>query len=126
MGIDIAKNIFQLHGVDCRGKAVLKKKVSRQKLSEFICQLPSCLIGMEACCGANYWSRRFKSMGHEVKLISPQFVKPYVKSNKNDAHDAEVICEAVSRPNMRFVAVKSAAQQYIQSIHRIRSRLIKV
>jgi len=125
LGIDIAKNIFQLHGVDKNGKTVMKKRVSRKKLPEIMVQLPSCLVGMEACGGSNYWSRRFKDMGHEVKLISPQFVKPYVKSNKNDAHDAEAICEAVTRPNMRFVSVKTINQEDIQAIHRIRSRLIK-
>ena len=125
LGIDIAKNVFQIHGVDMHGKAVMKKRVSRKKLPEVMAQFPACLVGMEACSGSNYWARKFKEMGHEVKLISPQFVKPYVKSNKNDVHDAEAICEAVGRPNMRFVAAKNIEQQDIQAIHRIRSRLIK-
>lgn len=125
LGIDLAKNVFQLHGVDEHGKVVFKKKMSRTKLAKFIANLPSCLIGMESCGGSNYWGRKFRSFGHDVKLISPQFVKPYVKSNKNDEADSEAICEAVERPNMRFVAIKTVEQQDIQMVHRIRSRLIK-
>jgi transposase len=125
LGIDIAKNTFQVHGVDRTGKKVLNKAITRKKLPEFINQLPPCLIGMEACGGSNYWGQKFTQMGHEVKLISPQFVKPYVKSNKNDAVDAEAICEAVTRPNMRFVAIKNKEQQDMQSIHKVRARLVK-
>jgi len=125
LGIDIAKNVFQLHGVNKAGITVLTKKISRKKFPEFIAQLEPCLMGMEACGGSNYWGRKFRSMGHDVRLISPQFVKPYVKSNKNDAVDAEAICEAVARPNMRYVSIKSIEQQDIQSIHRIRSRFVK-
>lgn len=125
LGIDIAKNSFQVHGVDYAGKKVINKAITRNKLTEFINQLPQCLIGMEACSGSNYWGQKFTEMGHEVKLISPQFVKPYVKSNKNDAVDAEAICEAVTRPNMRFVAIKNKEQQDIQSIHKVRARLVK-
>jgi len=125
LGIDIAKTVFQLHGVDQYGKAILKKRCQRRELLQFITNLPPCLIGMEACGSASYWAREFKKAGHEVKLISPQFVKPYVKSNKNDAADAEAICEAVGRPNMRFVPVKSIEGQDIQNLHRIRSRLIR-
>lgn len=125
LGIDIAKNIFQLHGVDEQGKVVLKKSICRDKLAEFIAKLPACLIGIESCGGSNYWGRKFKAYGHDVKLISPQFVKPYVKSNKNDEADAEAICEAVARPNMRYVAIKSVEQQDMQAIHRVRSRLVK-
>ena len=125
LGIDLAKSSFQLHGINEKGEIVLRKKVSRTQLSLTIANLPACLIGMEACGGANYWAREFIKLGHEVKLISPQFVKPYVKSNKNDANDAEAICEAVTRPSMRFVPIKTLEQQDIQSIHRIRSRLIK-
>jgi transposase len=124
LGIDLAKNIFQLHGIDEHGKAILRKRLSRKKLPSFVAQLKPCLIGLEACSGAHYWARRFREFGHEVKLISPQFVKPYVKSNKNDYNDAEAICEAVTRPNMRFVAVKSVQQHDIQALHRIRERLI--
>jgi len=125
LGVDLAKNIFQIHGVDNVGKKVINKAIKRNKLPEFINQLPPCLIGMEACGGSNYWGQKFTDMGHKVKLISPQFVKPYVKSNKNDAVDAEAICEAVTRPNMRFVAIKNKVQQDIQSIHKVRARLVK-
>jgi transposase len=125
LGIDLAKNSFQLHGINAEGKVALRKKVSRSQLSSFIANLPQCLIGMEACGGANFWAREFIGYGHDVKLISPQFVKPYVKSNKNDANDAEAICEAVTRPSMRFVPIKTLEQQDIQTIHRIRSRLVK-
>ena len=124
LGIDIAKNVFQLHGVNDSGKTVLRKKLSRTKLVEFIANLPPCVIVMEACGGANYWHRKFKAMGHEVKIISPQFVKPFVKTNKNDPNDAEAIVEAASRPSMRYVSPKSVAQEDIQSIHRVRSRLV--
>lgn len=121
LGIDLSKNVFQLHGTNTTGKIVLRKKLTRGSLSEFIMQLPRCLIGMEACSSSHYWARKFQQWGHEVRLMSPQFVKPYVKSNKNDANDAEAICEAVTRPNMRFVAIKRVEQQNIQAIHRIRS-----
>jgi transposase len=125
LGIDLAKNIFQIHGVDSAGKKLVNKSIRRNKLPEFIHQLPPCLIGMEACGGSNYWGQKFTDMGHEVKLISPQFVKPYVKSNKNDAVDAEAICEAVTRPNMRFVAIKNKEQQDVQCIHKVRARLVR-
>ena len=124
LGIDLAKSSFQLHGVDELGHTVLRKKLTRNKLMAFIANLPPCLIGLEACGGAHYWVRQFTKYGHTVRMISPQFVKPYVKSNKNDAVDAEAICEAVQRPNMRFVPVKSIEQQDIQSIHRVRSLLV--
>ena len=125
LGIDLAKTVFQLHGVDTLGKTALKKKCPRAQLMKTISNLPPCLIGMEACGSASFWAREFKKAGHEVKLISPQFVKPYVKSNKNDAADAEAICEAVGRPNMRFVAIKPVESQDIQNLHRIRSRLVR-
>jgi len=125
LGIDIAKRVFELHGVDEKDKVVLKQRVSRGELVVTIAHLPPCLIGIEACSGAHYWARRFRALGHEVKLINPQFVKPYVKSNKNDSHDAQAICEAVGRPSMRFVAVKNVGQQDIQALHRIRERLVK-
>ncbi len=124
IGIDLAKSIFQLHGVDAHGKALFRKKLSRGQLLPFIAQLNPCLIGMEACGAASFWAREFKKMGHDVKLIAPQFVKPFVKSNKNDAADAEAICEALLRPNMRFVTPKSIEQQDIQSLHRVRSRQV--
>jgi transposase len=103
LGIDLAKQVFQLHGVDKHGQVIVQKRVTRRKLRATIAQLPSCLIGMEACSSAQYWARELQQLGHTVKLISLQFVKPYVKGNKNDSHDAEAICEAVSRPHMRFV-----------------------
>lgn len=124
LGIDLAKNVFQLHGVDEKGKTVLQKRLSRNKLAEFICNISPCLIGMEACGGAHYWARKFERFGHKVKLMSPQYVKPYVKTNKNDMNDAEAICEAVTRPSMRFVPIKTIEQQDIQAVHRIRSRLM--
>lgn len=122
LGIDIAKNVFQLHGVDSNSKAVLKKRITRDKFGAYIAKLTRCTIVMESCGGANYWARLFKSSGHTVKLISPQFVKPFVKTNKNDANDAEAIVEAASRPSMNFVPIKQPEQQDIQSLHRIRSR----
>jgi len=125
LGIDLAKNTFHLHGIDQHGKTVLRKKINRNKLLEFIVQISSCLIGMEACGGAHYWARKFIEMGHDVKMMNPKFVKAYVKSNKNDAIDAEAICEAVQRPNMRFVPVKSIEQQDIQAIHRVREQTIR-
>lgn len=125
LGIDIAKNVFELHGVDNNGKTVLQKRVSRDKLSEVIAQLPTCLIGIEACGGSHHWGRKFRLMGHDVRLMNPQFVKPYVKSNKNDSKDAEAICEAVQRPSMRFIGIKNVEQQAILAIHRVRERLVK-
>jgi transposase len=125
IGIDLAKQVFQLHGVDGQEKVVLRKQIRREQLLDHFKKLPPCLIGMEACGGAHYWARELQKLGHTVKLMAPQFVKPYVKSNKNDANDAEAICEAVARPNMRFVAIKTIAQQDIQAIHRIRSELVQ-
>jgi transposase len=125
LGIDLAKNVFQLHGVNRHGQAVLTKRVTRAKLAETVANLPPCLIGLEACASSHYWARELEKFGHTVKLIAPQFVKPYVKTNKNDAADAEAISEAVARPNMRFVPVKTVAQQDIQAVHRIRERRVK-
>jgi transposase len=125
IGLDIAKNVFQLHGVDVNGKTVLRKQLRRDKLLEFFANLLPCRIGLEACSGAHYWARELKKMGHDARLISPQFVKPYVKGNKNDANDAEAICEAVGRSNMRFVPIKSIEQQDLQMLHRVRSGLVK-
>ncbi len=125
LGIDLAKNVFQLHGVDTAGKVALRKRITRTKLKEFMVNMPPCLIGMEACGSSHYWARKFQSMGHTVKLMAPQFVKPYIKSNKNDANDAAGICEAVSRPSMRFIQIKNVAQQDLQSLHRVRSQVVK-
>ncbi len=125
VGIDIAKQVFQVHGVDYQDKVVLRKQLRRSQMLSFFATLPPCLIGIEACGGAHYWARELQKLGHTVKLIAPQFVKPYVKSNKNDANDAEAICEAVGRPTMRFVSVKTIVQQDLQVIHRIRSELVR-
>lgn len=125
LGVDLAKNVFQLHGVDAKGRSVLRKKLTRSKLLETIANMPACTIAMEACSGANHWHRKFSSFGHEVKIISAQFVKPYVKTNKNDFNDAEAICEAASRPSMRFVTPKTIEQEDLQAMHRIRSRLVE-
>ena len=125
LGIDLAKNVFQLHGVDERGRVVMRRQVRRAQLVGFIAQLPPCVIGMEACASAQQWGRRFTRHGHRVRLMSPQFVKPYVKSQKNDAADAEAICEAVQRPSMRFVPLKSFEQQDLQSAHRLRQGLVR-
>ena len=125
IGLDTAKSVFQLHGVDRAGRPVLKKQLKRAQLMQFFANLPPCLVGMEACSAAHYWARKLQALGHTVKLIAPQYVKPYVKSNKNDAADAEAICEAVTRPNMRFVAIKGIEQQAVLSLHRVRAGFVK-
>jgi len=125
IGIDLAKNSFSLHGVDGRGKLVFRKALTRAKLLPFLGSLPLCLIGMEACSGAHYWGRELRKLGHRVGIMAPRFVAPYRKGGKNDGNDAEAICEAVGRPGMRFVPVKSDDQQAILSLHRIRQGLIK-
>jgi len=124
VGIDLAKNVFQVHGVNEHGKTVLKKQIKRDQMAAFFANLPPCLIGMEACGGAHYWARKLQGFGHTVKLMAPQFVKPYVKTNKNDAADAEAICEAVARPNMRFVPLKNIEQQAVLSLHRVRQGFV--
>ncbi len=124
VGIDLAKNVFSVHGVDAHGKVVLKKTVSRGKLLECFANLPPATIGMEACSGAHHWARALRSLGHDARIIAPRFVVPYCKSGKNDGNDAEAICEAVSRPAMRFVPVKSVEQQAVLSLHRIRSAVV--
>ena len=125
IGVDLAKNVIQVHGVDQRGKAVLRKQFTRQKVVEFFANLAPCLVGMEACASAHHWARQLQKQGHQVKLMAPQFVKPYVKTNKNDAADAEAICEAVSRPNMRFVPIKNGEQQAVLALHRARAGFVK-
>ncbi len=125
IGLDLAKNVLQVHGVDERGKVALKKQLKRAQVLPFFANLPACLVGMEACAGAHYWARKLQALGHTVKLLPPQYVKPYVKSNKHDAADAEAICEAVGRPNMRFVAIKNVAQQAILAVHRARQAMVK-
>ena len=126
VGVDLAKNIFQLHGVGRHGEAVWKRRLSRDKWLAVLLDAiePGCEVGLEACGGAHHWARALQAKGYRVKMIPPQFVKPYVKSNKNDANDAEAICEAMSRPNMRYVQVKCVQQQDIQATHRIRSELM--
>lgn len=126
IGVDLAKNVFQLHGVDSKEQTKWCRRVKREEWLKTLLSKaePGCEIGMEACTGAHHWGRLLEAKGYKVKLIAPQFVKPYVKSNKNDANDAEAICEAMSRPSMRFVAVKSVEQQDIQAMHRIRSELV--
>ena len=125
IGIDLAKQVFQVHGVDSHEQVKCRKQLKRSQMLDFFRQLEPCLVAMEACGSSHYGARELGALGHEVRLIAPQFVKPYVKGGKNDANDAEAICEAASRPTMRYVAVKSAEQQAGQSVHRIRSRLIR-
>src|SRR6202167_2861030 len=125
VGIDLAKNVFQVHGIDERGKAVLRKQLRRAQVTFFFGNLPPCVIGMEACASAHHWARTLQRFGHTVKLMAPQFVKPYVKTNKNDVADAEAICEAVGRPNMRFVPIKNNDQQALLSSHRVRQGFVR-
>lgn len=116
--------VFEDHGVDSHGKVIVRKTLRRDAVAHFFANLPRCLVGMEASNGAHYWARVLSDLGHEIRLISPQFVTPYVKSNKNDRNDAEAICEAVGRPSMRFVPPKSTDQLAVQAVHRIRRRLV--
>ena len=124
-GVDLAKNVFEVHGVDERGVAVLRRRLKRKDMVTFFARAEPCLIGMEACGSAHYWARKLTELGHTVRLMAPQFVKPYVKTNKNDRNDAEAICEAVSRPNMRYVPVKSAESQALLALHRGRQAFVK-
>jgi transposase len=125
VGIDLAKSVFQIHAVNEHGKTVLKKQLKRDQVAAFFVNLPPCLIGMEACGSAHHWARKLTGFGHTVKLMAPQFVKPYVKTNKNDAADAEATCEAVARPNMRFVPIKNIEQQSVLALHRVRQGFVK-
>lgn len=125
VGIDLAKSVLQVHGVDARGKVVLRRQLRREQVARYFGNLAPCLIGMEACASAHHWGRTLERFGHTVRLMAPQFVKPYVKANKNDVADAEAICEAVGRPNMRFVPIKSIEQQGILSVHRVRQGFVK-
>ncbi|WP_434033108.1 IS110 family transposase [Cupriavidus sp. a3] len=124
IGIDLAKNVFQVHGVSENGKIVLRRQLKRHQVAIFFANLAPALVGMEACGSAHYWARRLQGMGHTVRLMAPQFVKPYVKTNKHDAADAEAICEAVTRPNMRFVPIKNVEQQAMLALHRARQRFV--
>jgi len=123
-GLDLAKNLIQVHCVDERGRVVLQKPLKRDQVLRFFGNLSPCWIGMDACSGAHHWARKLEELGHTVKLMAPQFVKPYVKTNKNDVADAEAICEAVSRPNMRFVPIKNSEQQAVLSLHRARQGFV--
>lgn len=125
IGLDIAKNVFQIHGVDGEGTVVLRRKVKRDQLLALLGDLEPCLIGIEACATAHHWARQLQALGHEVRLMPPAYVKAYVKRNKNDAADAEAICEAVTRPTMRFVPIKSADAQSVLMLHRARHLLVR-
>lgn len=125
IGLDIAKNVFHAHGVDDRGRALFSRKISRTKLLDFFAGQPRCLVALEACGGAHHWARELRDMGHDVRLIPPAYVKPFVKRHKNDAIDAEAICEAAQRPNMRFVAIKGEEQQASGMIFRTRDLLVR-
>lgn len=125
IGVDLAKNVFQVHGVDSIGKPVVRRQLRRSQFLSFFEGQPHCLIGMEACAGAHHWGRRLQEMGHEVRLMPPSYVKPYVKRGKTDAADAEAICEAVTRPSMRFVAVKDEAASAVIVLHRVRDFLVR-
>ncbi len=124
IGIDLAKHVVQLHGVDDRGHTVLRRRLSRAQVRPVFAQLRPCLVGIEACGSAHYWARELRALGHDVRLIAPQFVAPYRKNDKNDGNDAEAICEAVGRPHMRFVPIKDAAQQAVLTVHRARQLLV--
>jgi transposase len=125
VGLDIAKSVFQVHGIDVDGAVVIRKRISRAKVLEFFSALPFCLVGIEACPSAHHWSRRLQALGHTVKLMPPSYVKAYLKRSKNDANDAAAICEAVTRPSMRFVPIKSEQQQSGLMLHRSRQLLVR-
>src|ERR1700742_936473 len=125
IGLDIAKSVFQVHGVDDAGTVVIRKRVSRAKMLEFFAGLPRCLIGIEACPAAHHWARELQAIGHSVRLMPPSYVKAYLKRSKNDANDAAAICEAVTRPSMRFVPIKTKEQQTALMLHRTRQLLVR-
>ena len=125
LGIDLAKNVFQVHGVDAAGKVVITKKLRRSQVLPLFEGLPRCLIGMEACATSHHWARELKTLGHDVRVMPASYVKAYVKRNKSDAADAAAICEAVTRPSMRFVPVKTAEQQAVLMLHRTRDLLVR-
>ena len=124
IGLDIAKSVFQVHGVDAHGKTVVRKTLSRSEVLRYFVQCPPCIVGIEACAGAHYWGRELVRLGHDARLMAAQFVTPYRKSGKNDANDAEAICEAVGRPNMRYVPIKSEEAQAVLTVHRARTLLV--
>src|SRR3974377_869222 len=125
IGLDIAKSVFQGHGVDAAGQVVVRRQLKRRQVLAFFAKLPPCLIGIEACASSHYWARELQALGHSVRLIPPAYVKHYVKRQKNDAADAEAICEAVTRPNMRFVPIKTIEQQGGLVLHRTRHLLVR-
>src|SRR6266700_1084653 len=125
IGLDIAKSVFQVHGVDAEGKVIIRRKLKRRYVAAFFQKLPPCLVGVEACASSHHWSRELKALGHTVRLMPPAYVKPYVKRQKNDAADAEAICEAVTRANMRFVETKTPEQQSCLMLHRTRHLFIR-
>lgn len=125
IGLDLGKSVFQVHGVDSQGRVVVQRRVVRARLLAFFAKQPACLVGMEACGAAHHWARELQKLGYRVKLMPPRYVKPYVKRQKNDAADAEAICEAVTRPNMRFVEIKSCEQQGVLVLHRVRLMLMR-
>ena len=124
IGLDIAKNVFQVHGIDEAGAVTVRRQLKRRQVLSFFSKLPACLIGMEACATAHHWAREIEKLGHEVKLMPPRYVKAYLKRNKNDAADAEAICEAVQRPTMRFVPIKSPVLQSVLMVHRTRQMFV--
>src|SRR5436190_17122529 len=125
IGLDLAKHVFQVHGVDAQGTTVLRKRLRRGQVLAFFSRIPRCVVGLEACATGHYWARELGALGHEVRLMPAQYVKAYIKRNKHDAADAEAICEAVGRPTMRFVPVKTADQQATQLLHRGREQLVR-
>ncbi len=125
IGLDIAKNVFQLHCIDENGEVIVRRQLKRRRVLAFFAKLPSCLVGMEACATSHYWAREIEKLGHEVRMMPPRYVKPYVKRNKNDAADAEAICEAVTRPTMRFVPIKTPEQQSVLMLHRTRQLFVR-
>src|SRR3982074_455320 len=125
IGLDIAKSVFQVHGIDAEGKVVIRRQLTRRAVLAFFQKLPVCLVGIEACASSHYWSRELRALGHTVRLMPPAYVKPYVKRQKNDASDAEAICEAVTRANMRFVPTKTPEQQSCLMLHRTRHLFIR-
>ena len=125
VGLDLARNLFQVHGADAQGRPVLKRRLAREKVRESFANLPPCLVGLEACGAAHHWARELRKLGHEVRLMPPQHVRPYVKTDKHDAADAEACCEAVTRPGMRFVPIKNEGRQALLMPHRVREQLLE-
>src|SRR5882762_4193555 len=125
IGLDIAKSVFQVHGIDAAGEVVIRRQLKRRSVLAFFQKLPPCLVGIEACASSHHWSRELQALGHTVRLMPPAYVKPYVKRQKNDMADAEAICEAVMRPTMRFVETKTPEQQSVLMLHRIRLMLVR-